>query len=90
MSEQEEERRTDQRHRLNDIEASLKEVREKVVRIEGKAESMNEQLARIERNTVSSAEFLPVKLVVYGLAGTILLTVLGSILTLLLRYSGKA
>ena len=40
---------------------------------------------RLEKNYVSQDEFKPVKALVYGLVTTVLLTVIGAVLTIVIR-----
>ena len=62
------------------VEETLREVSERLVRIE----TSLEQLKKREDRYVSRLEFEPVKRIVYGMVGLILTSVVGALLGLIL------
>ncbi len=64
------------------LEVTLTRLDEKMAHVE---ESICDILKALQRGYVTTAEFDPVRRIVYGLVGTILLGVVGAVLALVLK-----
>ena len=71
------------------------DIRERLIRIDERTKAMNERMelrnrqvdAELEQK-VSKDEFSPIKSIVYGGVGVILMSVIGAILTLVIKGTG--
>lgn len=64
------------------LEGTVGSVREKIDGIEGKIDRME---SHIDGRYVTQQEFEPIRNLVYGVVGTVLLSVLGAVIALVVR-----
>ena len=67
---------------LSVIHSDLNHVKESLVELK---EEMKELIASFKKDYVTQQEFAPVRLIVYGLVGTVLVGVLGALITLVIK-----
>lgn len=67
---------------LSVIQSDLNHVKESLVELK---EEMKELIASFKKDYVTQQEFAPVRIIVYGLVGTVLVGVLGALITLVIK-----
>lgn len=67
---------------LSVIHSDLNHVKESLVELK---EEMKELIASFKKDYVTQQEFAPVRIIVYGLVGTVLVGVLGALITLVIK-----